>query len=302
LRVNITIAIATYNRANELRLTLASLVNLQGCRDDYEILVIGNHCTDHTADVVSQFIASSDANVRYLEEPKQGLSHARNRAVAESSAEIVAFLDDDVDVDAGWLNAVSRSYASNNLAAVGGRAFLVYPAARPGWLSDRLEGRLTKVELGPHARYANGDELYGLNLTVKRKWIERVGGFRADLGRNGNCLLGNEETDLLERIQAAGGKLLYEPAAVVGHRVPMERLRRRWFLSRSYWGGRSRAKCMQPEDISARELLRAGWRLSVSAGRMIKAGLCFRISSCQTFDEACVVATRWGDFIGMCHR
>src|SRR5436305_6222611 len=108
-----TIAIATYNRAEELRLTLAGLMKLrtEGA-GEYEVLVVGNRCTDQTAEVARTFALSSGGRVRYVEEPQQGLSHARNRAIAESRYEIITFLDDDVDVYPGWLCALGAAYAS----------------------------------------------------------------------------------------------------------------------------------------------------------------------------------------------
>src|SRR5439155_13489614 len=138
--------------------------------------------------------------VTYVEEDKPGLNHARNRAVAESRYDVVAFLDDDVDVDPGWLEALSAAHESGNPAAVGGRAFLVYPAERPSWLGVRDEYYLTKVELGTQRRTADAYELAGVNVSFRKEWFDRVGLFRPDLDRVGKCLLSGGETELLERI------------------------------------------------------------------------------------------------------
>jgi glycosyltransferase involved in cell wall biosynthesis len=123
--VNISIAIATYNRSRELAITLASLeqVDFSG-GEEFEILVIDNNSTDDTLDITERFAARFGGRLRYIREARQGLSHARNRAIAESQYEIVAFLDDDVDVNVKWFKNLAAVYGQGSYAAVGGRAFL----------------------------------------------------------------------------------------------------------------------------------------------------------------------------------
>jgi len=162
--------------------------------------------------------------------------------VSESQFELVALLDDDVEVDRNWLSAVVTAFRSEDCAVVGGKAFLIYPCHRPRWLGEKIEGLLSKVDRGPHRRPAAADELFGLNLIIRKEWIARVGPFRPDLDRVGGCLISGGDTELLERIAAAGGRLIYEPRAVVGHRVPVSRLRRTWFWSRIFWGKRGDAR------------------------------------------------------------
>src|SRR5260370_19639456 len=147
--MKVSIAIATHNRASELRQTLDTLVRID-CRsvDDHEVLVIGNNCTDDTAEVVGSFRPQFGDRLRYIEEPKQGLSHARNRALAESRFEMIAFLDDDVDVDPNWLHALVDAFREEKCAVVGGRAYLVFPSVRRVWLSDRNVWLLSKVSRG----------------------------------------------------------------------------------------------------------------------------------------------------------
>ena len=148
--MNVSIAIATYNRADEVAKTLAGLARLDttGCPRQ-ELLVIDNNSTEVTPQVVKRLASSFGGRLRYVREERQGLSHARNRAIGEARFEIVAYLDDDVDVDPAWLRHLSNSYASGDVAAVGGRAHLVYAGPKPRWLGEPIEGLLAKVELGP---------------------------------------------------------------------------------------------------------------------------------------------------------
>jgi GT2 family glycosyltransferase len=299
--MGISITIQTYNRADELRLTLAGLYRME-VAGAHEVLVVDNNSTDETPRVMEAMAGSFGSRLRYVREPRQGLSHARNRAIAEARHDIVAFLDDDVDVDPRWMHDMLAAFRTERCAAVGGRAHLIYPKSRPRWLGDRDEGYLTKVELGPLRRPAQPDELYGLNLCVQRDWLDRVGPFRTELGRMGKTLLGSEELDLLERIAAAGGKLIYEPAAAVGHRVPEQRLRRRWFWSRSYWGQRGAVRMLPEEAIRLYAFARASWHLAQASGRVACAFLRNGPASEPCFHEATYFASKYGAWIGVAGR
>jgi glycosyltransferase involved in cell wall biosynthesis len=301
--MRVTIAIATYNRADELRLTLESLSRIDGQDlEDWEILIVGNRCTDNTAAVAKSMAAAFGGRLRYVEEPRPGLSHARNRAVAESRFEVIAFLDDDVNVDRKWLNALASAYREENCAAVGGRAYLVYPGSRPRWLGDDIEGLLTKVECGSERRTATADELYGVNLSFRRDWIDRVGVFRADLGRVGTRLIGDEERELLERVTQAGGQLIYEPAAVVGHRVPTSRLQRRWFWSRSFWGGLGSSQLISAEELSFRSLLRPSLHIVRRTYYFVRECLRHGYASPEAFAQAARGVGYLGTWIGLARR
>jgi len=105
----ISVIVCTYNRASYLQKTLTSFFE-QTCLGavDHELLVIDNNSSDDTPQVVEEFKARPGA--RYIFERRQGLCCARNRGVAESRGEIVAFLDDDVIVDKNWLASLRKCF------------------------------------------------------------------------------------------------------------------------------------------------------------------------------------------------
>ncbi len=224
----------------------------------------------------------------------------RNCAIRAAKFDVIAFLDDDVDVDANWLAAMSGAFSDGAYAAVGGRAHLVYPDKRPDWLDPRDEGFLTLVELGDEPRPAQADELYGLNLAIRRDWMNRVGCFRTDLGRIGTSLIGDEEYELLSRVVAAGGKLFYESRAVVGHRVPRSRLERKWFWRRCFHGNRSAARAMPECDAHASELFHCGYRALRAGGRAVR--LLGRAQSPAFFHETVLFTGNFGRCVGLLNR
>lgn len=298
--MRVTIAIATYNRAAEVEKTLAGLICLDttDC-PDHEILVVDNNSTDATRETVERWVPQFGDRLRYVREERQGLSHARNRAIDSAEYEVVAYLDDDVDVDPRWLKNLRDAYASGDVAAVGGRAYLVYPGSRPRWLGEQLEGLLTRVELGPDRRPAGVGELYGVNLSFRKDWLRRAGGFRTDIGRIGTTLFGGEDDDMIERVAALGGTILYEPGAVVGHRVPPGRLTRRWFWNRCYWGHVSEPRVWPDRLVSGYELLRTTWRAGRAAGRTVWAAMRHGPRSAVCFHHLLKTASRSGEWVGL---
>jgi glycosyltransferase involved in cell wall biosynthesis len=295
--MHVAIVIATYNRADELRQTLEGLSRInQSPGHSFEIVVVDNKSTDHTPQVVDALIPTFPVRLRRIYEQNQGSSPARNRGIAESQGEIVAFLDDDVDVDPDWFVALIDAYQSNDVAAVGGRARLVYPVPRPSWITHH-EGLLSRVEHGDEPKEVGPDDLFGLNLSVRRDWLDRVGVFRLDLGRVGKRLSSGEELDVLVRVQAAGGRLWYEPRASLGHRVPMERLSRRWFLKRAYAGALCEARGSAGET-SFVWLARYSWHALRAAISIIGSSLRHGPGSAQTFAPARALATMSGHVQG----
>jgi glycosyltransferase involved in cell wall biosynthesis len=291
----VTIAIPTHNRAAELVCTLGTLARLQIPDDvSFEVLVVDNASQDGTEKAVQLLTPQFSGRLRYAREPRLGISHARNRAAALARYEIIAFLDDDVDVDPGWLSRLIGTYRETESAAVGGKADLIYPRPPPEWLDPRLEGFLSKVDQGPVRRPALPQELFGLNLSIRRDWLLRIGGFRNDLGRRGQGLESYEETEMLERLAAAGGLLTYEPCAVVGHRVPVSRLRRRYLWSRCYWEGVSGFRASSVGPPAFRRLVRTSLRLIGRVAGTVYAALVSGPGSQECFYRVTRVALALG--------
>src|SRR5215831_4700728 len=95
--MNISVVLATYNRAASLQVTLDTFLT-QVVRFDveWELLVVDNNSTDSTHDVVERFARAAHFPVRYIFEKRQGRSYSLNTAIAEAKGEVIDFTDDDV--------------------------------------------------------------------------------------------------------------------------------------------------------------------------------------------------------------
>ncbi|MEG3437053.1 glycosyltransferase family A protein [Pannus brasiliensis CCIBt3594] len=230
--------ICTHNRDHYLAGAIDSLL-AQDCAD-FQIVVVDNASTDNTRSVVEARLG--DSRLQYVYEPVLGLSTARNRGARETTAPFLAYLDDDAVASPGWLQILVNAYESNDkLAIAGGRVTLIWPPGqpRPDWLSDSLADGLGAFDLGDEVVYITNANLTprGVNYSIRREFLEQVGGFDPNLGRIGKRLLSNEELYMTELALDRGWQVAYFPDALVEHNVAPERTHPRWFIERSWWQG-----------------------------------------------------------------
>ena len=228
-----SIIIATYNRAEYLSECLMGLASLITDPADYEIIIIDNKSTDHTKEVIKNFIEINPAlNIHYLFEPTQGASLARNRGIQKAIGEILCFLDDDAVPFPDWLENILKGFTDPSIGCVGGPAILDYLGKEePPWLHGDLKGLLSGYGLS-YDQPTIIDEIaeypFLCNMAIRKSVLDEVGLFRTDLGPSGNNLLVGEETELIGRIRQRGWKVLYLPNAVVRHLVSPNRLEKNY--------------------------------------------------------------------------
>jgi glycosyltransferase involved in cell wall biosynthesis len=250
----VAVLIATYNRAALLRDTLQVLSASQVKRSTrWEVVVIDNNSTDATASVVASMQSGFPVRLVYLREPRQGRSAALNAGIAATTAPLLLLTDDDVRVDASWLDAGVRAL-SNGADYVGGPVAPRWEVPPPSWFDldhSDLWGTLAILDYGDEPFDFDDRKRVplGANMGLRRSLIERVGGFRVDLGRTGTRrLLGQEVPELLSRARAARLRGHYVPAMRVEHYVPAVRLTRayfrRWWMGKGY--SRALLEAMQP--------------------------------------------------------
>ena len=235
----IALCICTYDRYDLLPGAIQSALAQSLPAERYEILVIDNSPDARRAELFAKKFAAAP-NLRYILEKTPGLSNARNVAASLAKAPVIAFMDDDALADPDWAAELLRAYEMSGQGAtiVGGRVDPIWAAPRPSWVHDSMLGNLSIVDWGGDTRAAGPDEwVAGTNISFRVQAILDNGGFPRNLGRigSGSALLSNEEIQLLDRIRAAGGQVIYAPRARVNHLVDVRRLKREWFRKRAAW-------------------------------------------------------------------
>jgi glycosyltransferase involved in cell wall biosynthesis len=252
-----SVAICTYNRSHWLRGTLAFASAQDYPRDRWELLVIDNNSSDDTRAVVESFGAAVKPP-RYLLEARQGLSHARNRALSEACGDVIVFLDDDTEGEADWLSRLMEVYAQDTLAkigVVGGEIVPGFPDGLPKWLEGQWEPLAYRTEMGPLPPKRLP---MGANFSARLTLARAVGGFRTDLGRSGDTLAGSEDHDFIRRVRATGAETWFAPAARVVHLIPGNRLCFRYAMKHAFDSSRSRVI----EKVAPSRAKAMGWMLS----------------------------------------
>lgn len=272
--MDLTIAIPTHDRAAALDAVLASLAAALPPRGlGFEVVVVLNACRDHSAQVAARHAAQLPLAV--LEEPRVGLSHARNAAVAAARGRFVAWLDDDVRVAPEWLRAYEAAIRAHPDADLfGGPIEPLFVGDPPPWLQqtwrrfDNVFATRSPQEDGP---ITPAYVPFGANFVVRSDLV-RAHRFDPALGRQPGLLLhGGEETALISALLRRGATGRWVKDAAVRHVVPPERQSRthlaRYFAGQGFEKSRretpDRALRLRRQAADARTFarlaLRFGW-------------------------------------------
>jgi glycosyltransferase involved in cell wall biosynthesis len=197
----VSIVVASYNADRTLATCLDSLAKLN--YPDYEIILVDDGSTDTTAQ-----IASLHPNVRFIRhERNRGLSVARNTGIAVAQGEIVAFTDADCRADEDWLFYLVGDLLNSEFAAMGG------PNLLPP--EDSAVAAAVMVSPGGPAHVMLDDRqaehIPGCNMAFYKWALAEVGGFDPIYRTAG------DDVDICWRVQQAGGKIGFSPAAFVWH-------------------------------------------------------------------------------------
>ncbi len=246
-KLSVSIIIPTLNRACYLKDTIESLVDQVFSNEKYEILILDNNSVDDTSQVAQEAINKfSTSNIKYVLEPVPGLLSGRHRGAKEASGDILVFIDDDIIAQPGWLQAIVSSFQDPSVHLIGGPSLPIYETDPPAWLEafwiqhkfGRECGDLSLIDLGPDQKEIDPIFVWGLNMSVRRKTFFDLGGTHPDcIPEHLQRYQGDGETGLSLRIVKAGLKAMYQPKALVRHRIPEDRMTIESFEKRYYYQG-----------------------------------------------------------------
>lgn len=226
--IQLSVIIATYNRADNLLRTLKTLLPQTLDRSLWEIVVVNNNCSDNTSLVCEKFALDNQTlNFKMVIEKQQGLSHARNCGLKQSSGEYIVIIDDDEEVNNEFISSYYNFFEANHTAvACGGKVIPLYEFETPDWLSSYSERPIAgTINMGNKIRPFRGERYpTGGNMAFRRAAFKTYGLFNTALGRSGNSLMGGEEKDLFQRLRSGGEVIYYIPTAVMHHIIPLSRV------------------------------------------------------------------------------
>ncbi|MBC7139546.1 MAG: glycosyltransferase, partial [Defluviimonas sp.] len=214
-----SVVICTRRRAADLAGCLAGLSGeIAKGRD---IVVV-----DNGPDAETEAVVRGYRGIRYVQEPRPGLSRARNAGIAAARGEVAVFVDDDVRPEPGWIEPLLGAFAPG-VDVVCGLVLpeTLYAEAQIAFQYDLGFGGMGHLPLVYDREFLDEAEGSppvwnigaGANMAVRRQRVLELGGFdeRVGPGAAGGC---GDDSEYWHRVLHAGGKIVYEPLSVVRHR------------------------------------------------------------------------------------
>lgn len=240
--VDVSVLIATRDRADSLAATLESLEQCDFSRERYHAVVADNGGDPATREVCGEFATALP--LEYVAAPVGGKNAALNRALEAARGELFVFTDDDVVVDEGWLSAMwegAERWRDHDV--FGGRVLPLWPDGPPKVvLETRYAGVAYSILDPEHGEGTDPDFLpFGPNFAVRRRVFDEGMRFDPALGPRPGAYTMGGETELLERLRDRGYLPIFLPDSVVHHRIRPSQYAFRWLLGRARKFGRSMA-------------------------------------------------------------
>lgn len=239
--VSVVLCSFTFDRWDDLAAGLDGLA--AQTRPPDEIVLVIDHNSE-LAQCAQAELAPGAPRLRIVENlGRRGCSASRNVGIRTAAGDIVAFLDDDAAPEPDWLAQLTAPFADPGVQVTGGRAVPRWPVRRPRWWPEEFDWVVGCSHRGLPAQAADVRNVWGCSMACRREAFA-AGLFREDIGRAGANGLGGEDTEFCIQVRRAvpGARVVYTPRSVVHHRVSPERARLRYFLSRCYSEGISKAQ------------------------------------------------------------
>lgn len=228
----------TFNRADALKETLASICAQDFDKNQYEILVIDNNSTDNTSSIIEWYIKECpEQRICSIKESKQGLSNALNRGIREAEGEFLIYVDDDETINANHLTKLSEYlHQYPDAVLIGSPVIPIYEGVEPKWMShftQRLIGGYFNE--GNQVKKLDKSKYPGTGHTIiKRELYNEFGLYNTTLGRTGKSLIGAEDKDMFYRLQKGGIECYYFPEIPIYHHITKEKQTDQFFDKLTY--------------------------------------------------------------------
>jgi succinoglycan biosynthesis protein ExoM len=228
---HITVCIPTYKRPRMLDRCLGALQNQSTRGFTYSIIVVDNDARQSARQTVEDWRARGCVEIQYALEPVQNISLSRNRAIAESRGDLVAFIDDDEFPEASWLLTMFNACRASSADGVLGPVLPSFSGTPPEWLVK--SGLCDRASFPSGTEMTNSKYMRTGNVLVARRLFEScLAPFDPRLG-----LSGGEDSDFFERMVSAGRRFVWCQEAAVHEEVPEERQTPKYLITRAFIRG-----------------------------------------------------------------
>jgi len=233
LKISVVICCHSMERIEDIRQAVQSAVDQT--YSPCEVIV----AVDHNQELWDKLKAELPDSVKVVPNTGvKGLSDTRNTGIQSAAGEIIVFFDDDATASRDCVEKLAQHYLEPSVVAVGGKSVPIWTDGRPGWFPEELDWIVGSTYKGAPEIVGQVRNPIGCNMSFRKEAFQTAGLFDTELGRTGGSGAG-EETEICMRIRQRmpGTLILYEPGAIVHHKVPPQRATLRYLISRSFTGG-----------------------------------------------------------------
>ena len=240
--IKISIIIPTVNRAVDLEKTLISLTKQTLPKIFFEVIVVDNGSTDNTNDIINIY-KEKFIHFNSLYDNTPGLHIGRHIGLLNSKAEILSFIDDDIEATPIWLQSILASFEDEKVVLVGGKNLPKFETEPPKWLLKRWDSgeqikiieSLSVLDLGNKTHTINPSFVFGCNFSIRKNIVFQAGGFHPD-GMPDELIRfrGDGETHISNYILEKGLKTIYNPKVSIYHKCSSNRMTQDYFNKRAF--------------------------------------------------------------------
>ncbi len=237
-KLNVTVAIPTYNGATRLPKILDRLLAQTGVQSlKWELIIVDNNSSDDTSEIIHNYqkLCDGKCHLRYLFEKEQGAAFARLRAVREARGELIAFLDDDNLPAPDWLSEAYTFGLEHPQAGVWSGQIHGDFEVQPPENFEKIQGFLAIREHGSSPHLFDADNLRlppGAAIVVRKQaWSENVPQRPILSGKTPGILVQGEDYEPLLYIHYAGWQIWYNPTMHTYHQIPQWRFEKDYLLN-----------------------------------------------------------------------
>jgi succinoglycan biosynthesis protein ExoM len=238
------------------------------------VVIVDNEGSEQAKTLCDQFARASDVAIRYVHEPKRGISHARNRCLDEVAADcdFIAMVDDDEIPDPDWIEQLLEAQEYSGADVVEGRVVPVFPDGAPDWI---VQGRyfgwhhdLNSAHTPGQRVYPELDEARTNNVMVRCAAVRELG-LRFDPRLT---LTGGEDIVFFRAIESAGYRIVYAADACAREMIPLERTTLRYLWRQWYRVGantRFKRPIRRKSKPNLKRIVKRRWHSSGAAALAI---------------------------------
>jgi len=228
--LSVSIIICCYNSSSRIQATLEHLAAQANLENEIEIILVDNNSTDGTSELASKIWVQLNCNfaLKIINEPKPGLTHAREAGISASVGDIILFCDDDNSFNPFYVQNIARTFnedSKNEIGIIGGTGIPKFNSTKiPQWF-ELVKGRYAVGCPFEKAQFTTN--VYGAGMAIRRMVYNKIilSGFTHQLtDRIGNSLVSGGDTEICFAAILLNYKIWWDPNNTFYHEIPENRL------------------------------------------------------------------------------